>query len=66
VILLCTVILLLGVREYSFINIAITLLNIVVIVSIIAVGAWHFDDHKWSNFMGPGQAMGSLEGIITG
>lgn len=65
-IILCTVILLLGVREYSFINIAMTLLNVVVILSIIGVGAWHFDRHKWTNFMGPGKAMGSLEGIFTG
>lgn len=66
VIILCTLILLLGVKEYSFMNIVITILNVGIIIATIGFGAWNFDRMKWSNFMGPGVSMGTFEGIMDG
>lgn len=65
-IVLCTVVLLLGAKEYSFINTVITTINISIIIAIIGVGAWKFDSAKWNNFMGPNVALGTAEDILSG
>eukprot|EP01128_Nolandella_sp_AFSM9_P003793 TRINITY_DN1671_c0_g1_i2.p1 TRINITY_DN1671_c0_g1~~TRINITY_DN1671_c0_g1_i2.p1 ORF type:complete len:609 (-),score=89.75 TRINITY_DN1671_c0_g1_i2:89-1915(-) len=50
IIVLCTVVLLFGMQESSYLNMTVTIVNLIIIVFIIVVGAMHFDIANWGNF----------------
>lgn len=50
IIVFCTLVLLVGVKESSLMNMIVTATNIVIIGFIIVLGAMHFELANWDNF----------------
>jgi len=61
----CSIILFLGIKELTFMNSVLTIINIAVVTMILIIGAINFDLNNWVNYMGRGQSFGSIQGMFS-
>lgn len=66
IIVLCTIILFFGMKDSSLLNMTVTIVNVVIILFIIVVGALHFDIKNWSDFFANSEGNSAIGGIGAG
>jgi APA family basic amino acid/polyamine antiporter len=64
VVAVCTLFLLVGIKESARLNMAMTAINLSVILFVIIFGAFHIDTNNWSPFL-PYGIQGAWRGVAT-
>lgn len=63
IIVFCTIILMCGMKESSFMNMTVTIVNLIIVCFIIVVGAMHFRIENWGNFWANAKGTAPVAGI---